>query len=227
MSVSETDSFIDEVSEEVRRDQLYGTFKRYGWIALTLVLAIVGAAAFNEWRKAQTIASNQANGDQLLAALEMETPGARADALSALSFDDVGKQALVKLHEGAMLVEDLRIDEAVAVFEAVEGLSEAPAVYRDLAKLKLVQLRPDAEQTDTRIADLSVLGRPFRLLAIEQRALGAIQSGNTDAAIEDLSAIITDQTATQELRERAGQLIVVLGGEIPQVPTLLPGTDNG
>jgi len=57
--VSETDSFIDEVSEEVRRDQLYGVFRKYVWIALGAVFLIVGAAAFNEWRKAQTRSANQ------------------------------------------------------------------------------------------------------------------------------------------------------------------------
>ena len=37
--MSETDSFIDEVNEEVRRDRLYGALRRYGWIAILAVLA--------------------------------------------------------------------------------------------------------------------------------------------------------------------------------------------
>ena len=40
--MSETDSFIDEVNEEVRRDRLYAALRRYGWIAIVAVLAIVG-----------------------------------------------------------------------------------------------------------------------------------------------------------------------------------------
>ena len=51
--MSDTDSFIDEVTEEVRRDRLFGLMKRYGWIAALAVLLIVGGAAWNEWRKAQ------------------------------------------------------------------------------------------------------------------------------------------------------------------------------
>jgi fermentation-respiration switch protein FrsA (DUF1100 family) len=42
--VSDTDSFIDEVTEEVRRDRLFGLMKRYGWIAALAVLLIVGGA---------------------------------------------------------------------------------------------------------------------------------------------------------------------------------------
>ena len=56
-TVSDTDSFIDEVTEEVRRDRLFGLMKRYGWIAVVAVLLIVGGAAYNEISKARARAS--------------------------------------------------------------------------------------------------------------------------------------------------------------------------
>ena len=40
--MSQSDSFIEEVTEEVRRDRLFATMKRFGWIAIVLVLRIVG-----------------------------------------------------------------------------------------------------------------------------------------------------------------------------------------
>ena len=54
--MSDTDSFIEEVSEEVRRDRLFKLMKRYGWIAILAVLLLVGGAAFNEVRKARQAA---------------------------------------------------------------------------------------------------------------------------------------------------------------------------
>ena len=45
-------SFIDEVTEEVRRDRLFAAFRKYGWIGLLLVILVVGGAAYNEWSKA-------------------------------------------------------------------------------------------------------------------------------------------------------------------------------
>ena len=56
----ESDSFISEVSEEVRRDRLYAGLRRYGWLIAALVVLIVGGAAFNEWRKLSRQASAQA-----------------------------------------------------------------------------------------------------------------------------------------------------------------------
>ncbi|MFD1808819.1 hypothetical protein ACFSHQ_13850 [Gemmobacter lanyuensis] len=41
--MSNPESFIDEVTEEVRRDKLFATFRKYGWIGILAVLGIVGA----------------------------------------------------------------------------------------------------------------------------------------------------------------------------------------
>ena len=61
--MSETDSFIEEVTEEVRRDRLYGLLKRWGWAGILFVLIVVGGAAWNEWSKAQARAAAEALGD--------------------------------------------------------------------------------------------------------------------------------------------------------------------
>ncbi len=57
--MSNTDSFIEEVSEAVRRDRLYALMRRYSGLAVALVALIVGGAAYNEWRKAETLARAQ------------------------------------------------------------------------------------------------------------------------------------------------------------------------
>ena len=43
--MSGTDSFIEEVSEEVRRDKLFAKMRKYGWIAVLLVLATSSAGS--------------------------------------------------------------------------------------------------------------------------------------------------------------------------------------
>jgi len=51
--VSDTDGFIDEVSEEIRRDRNYRLMRKWGWIPVSLILLLVGGSAFNEWSKAR------------------------------------------------------------------------------------------------------------------------------------------------------------------------------
>ena len=64
--MSNTDSFIDEVNEEVRKDRLFALMRRYGWIAILLVLLLVGGAAFREYRLAQNRAAAQTKRTQRL-----------------------------------------------------------------------------------------------------------------------------------------------------------------
>ncbi|WP_159075214.1 hypothetical protein [Celeribacter baekdonensis] len=40
--MSQTDSFIDEVTEEVRRDKFYAFLRRFGWIGILAVCVLVG-----------------------------------------------------------------------------------------------------------------------------------------------------------------------------------------
>jgi len=41
-ALSNPDSFIDEVTEEVRRDRLFRLFRKYGWIGVVIILGLVG-----------------------------------------------------------------------------------------------------------------------------------------------------------------------------------------
>ena len=115
--MSDTDSFIDEVNEEVRRDRMFNLFRRYGWIAVAAVLLLVGGAAWNEWRASQEQAQAEAMGDAIVAALNLETASARAAALQEIEVTQAS--AIVQLLSAAQLASDDRGDEAVAQLTAV------------------------------------------------------------------------------------------------------------
>lgn len=225
--MSEVDSFVEEVSEEVRRDRLYGYFKKYGWILIAGVLIIVGGATYNEWRKRQILADHQSAGDRLLSALELPEAADRVEALAAMTFEDQGRVALAKLAEAAVLIEDGRDGEAAAVLETLADVDDLPTVYSDLAKLKLAMVQPDAPETRSMLDALANPGRPYSLLALEQRALAHMRDDDTDAALGDLKAIWEDPLATNELRQRAQQLTLILGGELSEAPALLPVGGDG
>ena len=77
--MSDTDSFIEEVTEEVRRDQLYKYVRKYGWIAIALVVGVVGVTGYLEYQKVATANAAQALGDKLVAALDEKEPAALAN----------------------------------------------------------------------------------------------------------------------------------------------------
>ena len=210
--MSETDSFIDEVTDEVRRDRLFGLFRRYGWIGVVLVLVIVGGAAFNEWRKAGARAEAEAFGDAVLTAIQAPD---RAAAMS--SVDATGNRAAIRDLLLAAVSEDAG-DRAAALsaLEIVAADAALPALYRDLARLKWVilsgaDLAP--ADRDAALQSLAAPGAPYRALALEQQAMADLAEGRTEAAIATLRALTQDAAASPGLQRRAAQLIVALGGD--------------
>lgn len=212
--MSDSDSFINEVTDEVRRDALYGYLRRYGWIAVVVVVGLVGGAAYNEYSKAQTRAAAEAIGDQMLDALSTDSAEDRAAALAAI--DASGPSAAVAALLAAASQQDAGQIEAAA--QTLGGLAvntDVPEIYRNLAALKAAML--PSEDTATRMTALEKLAQPgasFALIAREQIGLMQVEAGDPDAAIATMRLISEDAGVTRGLRERAQTLIVALGGDI-------------
>ena len=219
--MSDTDSFIEEVSEEVRRDRLYGYMRKYGWIAVLAILALVGGAAYNEYSKAQERAKAQTAGDAILAALEADEPDARVAALEAVRGQDItqGAKAVVSLMQAA---EQGAADYAAGSQAALEKIAvdgSLPEIYRQIASFKAASQSDGSlsvEDRRIRLEALSAPGTSLRLLATEQLALIDIETADTEAALEKLQGIVVDAEVTAGLRQRATQLIIALGAE-PEV----------
>ena len=213
--MSNQDSFIDEVTEEVRRDRLFATFRRYGWIGIAAVIVIVGGAAINEWRKASARAEAEALGDAVLSAFQTESAAGRVEALAAIDPDDnAARSAVLTLAQATALVEAGEVEEAVTLLETLSVDPGAPRVYQDLATLKAAIVGAGIVEPEIRIGRLNSLvstGSAFSLMALEQVALAEIEVGNTEAAIAALRQILVDANVTQDLRRRASQLMVSLG----------------
>jgi hypothetical protein len=214
--LSNPDSFIDEVTEEVRRDKLFALFRKYGWIGVVLVLLIVGGAAWTEWQKLSRQSAARAFGDALLAALDAPSPEERRAALEAVPATDE-QVALRNLLVASDPAENR--EGALAALAAVAGDAALPEVWRDLAALRRVGLlgrdMPLAERRSA-LEPLAQPGRPYRPLAAEQLAYLLAEEGRTDEAVAALLPLTADQEAPGGLRNRAAQMIVALGGEPPQ-----------
>ncbi|MBL3705043.1 tetratricopeptide repeat protein [Sulfitobacter sp. BDSS02] len=224
--MSDTDSFIDEVNEEVRRDRLYAYFRRYGWIALVVIVAVVGGAAWNEYRKNEAEAQAQTLGDDLLNAMRQNEAEQRAADLSLITADTPGGNAIVEFSLAAAQAESGQTDAAVAALNNIATQGDLPEIYRQIAAFKALTLQTETLPVEERrigFEALAVAGAPLRLLAEEQLALLSVESGDAQAAIDRFQSILQDAEATADLQQRAAQAIVALGG----TPERRPETQQG
>ncbi len=202
------DSFIEEVSEAVRREQFARWLRRWGWVVGLVLLAVVGGAAWWEWRKAGDAALAELRGDTLLAALEVPDDAARLAALSELPRE--GAEGVVPaLLLAAEQQRQGQAEAAAETYRAVAGAAATPPLYRDLAALKALMIEGEAADRGA-LEALAAPGAPFRLLALESLALVEIAAGEAEAGVERLRAILSDAEAAPGQRSRVDALLTAL-----------------
>ncbi len=227
--MSETDSFIEEVTEEVRRDRLYAYYKKYGWIVGLAIVLIVGGAGYLEWSKSQASAAAEARGDAIAAALLKETPEKQVAALQSLSTDAGAAAVLLQFQEATILINNGQKDAALAALNKIVKTDGISPIYRDLAGFKALVLRGKDMDGAKRMAQLQGLAKPgnaLRPLALEQIALAELDAGDEKAATGQLQQLLEEPNLPAGVQQRAVQLLVSLGGEIPARSQLLSGNET-
>jgi hypothetical protein len=227
--MSDSDSFIEEVTEEVRKDQLYGYYKKYGWIAGAVVLLIVGGAAYSEWSKSRAEAEAQMRGDAIAAALNKGSAADQVAALDSIETTATGTAALLGFQKAAILAEDGQTDAAVSALQSIADNLNLSPIYRDTARFKILILRGKDMDPADRMAALEALATPgnaLRPLALEQIAVAQLDAGDTKAAIEQLTQLVSEPNLSEAMRQRAARLLFSLGGEIPAQTQLLSGSET-
>jgi len=216
--VSDSDSFINEVSEEVRRDRMFALWRKYGPYVIGAIVLIVGAAGVKAYLDAQERSAAMAAGAELIAASEGDLDQ-QAEAMAEL--------AGTASHDGARLMAELRAagaiaasGDAAAAADAYDDIAASPAadaLLQDFARFRAVMLR-GADMAPGAFADaLSPIANgagPFRLLALEARGIALVRAGDQAAGEDELRAAYSDEAAPQTLRQRIEVLMTAIGGSL-------------
>jgi hypothetical protein len=212
--VSDTDSFLQEVSEELRRDRLYRNIRKYGWLAILLVVLVVGGAMYREYLKSKTETAAQLFGTSIINALGEKNIDDRISKLQKINAPgDNAKVVIAMLLSAELNGSESPALEKSSLSTITEG-SSIDAHYRELFNFKILLGSAETlslEERATAFEALSKPGNPFRLLAEEQLALIELEQGYIDNAVEKISQILLDAELTAGLRNRATQMMIALG----------------
>ena len=218
---NQNDSFIDEVTEELRRDRLFRLFRRWGWVAVVLIVALVAGVTWREYAQSRDQAEARAWGDAILSA---ETSGDPAAIMKVDPDGSKSRKALAALLAAGAWAENGGNDAAAEALRNAAGDNAGDSVLGDLADLKLVMMAGqdmDPAIRDQILSRLSRAGAPFELLALEQKAVALIEAGRNDDAITLIRQIQAKNGLSEALCRRLSEMMIALGVE-PQPAETMP-----
>jgi hypothetical protein len=208
-----------EVDEEVRRDQAFKYWQRYGKFviagAVAIVVATGGYVAYRDWSRKQAMAE----GARFIAAADLAAQGQAAPAATA--FADIAKDgpagyaALARLRAAALKAEAGDAAGAAEMYRAIAADSSIEHDLRDAATiLAALQVAGSADpaELEKQLAPLTTPRNAWRHAAWEIMAVAAARSGDTSKARELYTKIADDAEAPAGMRARAAEMLAVLGG---------------
>ena len=208
--MSLNDSFIKEVSEEVRRDKLYKYFKKYIWIAVVFLLILIGLVAYNEWDKSTTKKNNQLNGDELLQALNVFSKGENLnDYFSYIDKNKSGSELAIL--NPSFLDSQIEIDKKLKYLKNLKNNENISIELRDLASLYLFYKgNYNYDEKFEILNQLSGPDRPFRFIAIEAKIDLFLEKKLIEEALQEIKILQPELPNSSQIKGRITNLEMIL-----------------
>lgn len=208
---------IDEIRDEVKKDNLAAFWKRFGkLIILGLVAIIVATAAFSWWKVQKT--TEQKEVGRALYKLNQAAQMQDSDSVVTLAdaVQDKAKAqvfAIASLREAALLVQTGEVDKAITLYDETIAKSDKKSIYANLAKLLKVSLE-EGEGKDALLADVVNAEDGWHYLALEQQVLGALEQGDKTKALELIAVVEKDAGTPDYMKSRLLEVKTILEDEV-------------
>ncbi|MGO4350426.1 tetratricopeptide repeat protein [Rhizobium sp. RAF36] len=218
------DSFIREVNEELRSDQMKGAWRRFGRYLIALaVLIVLGTVGFKVYQYWDDNASSS-TGDQFLAAMKLSDENKNDEAIAAL--DKLEKEGhgaypvLARMRAATVLSAKGDNAGAVAAFQVIGKDQSVPEAVRSAAKLRAGWLLIDTGTYDQVVAELEDMAIPanaFRHSAREALGIAAYKAGNMTQARTWFTQITEDAASPRNVANRAQMMLdnITASGKAP------------
>lgn len=215
--VDRTDTFLREVDEELRREQLQKLWERYGMLVVGAAVLLLAAVGGYKWWESRRIAANEAAGARFEAASKLIADGKTEDGLKELGAiaqsGSAGYRTLARLQAAGASVKDGKSAQAIADLDALAKDAGIDPTFRDLAALQAAMLRVDGAdwtEMENRLTPLMGEKAPWRSLAREALGLAAYKAGKLAEARKLFEEIVGDPSKPPTVGERAMLMLALL-----------------
>jgi hypothetical protein len=220
---ADNESFYREVDDELRKEQLTGTWKRYGMLIVAgIVLFLAAIGGFLYWKNQQEQKAGE-HGELLTAAFEdiqakkTKEASGKLDRLAADG--NGGYRAAAMLTKADLAIEEGNEAAAVTAFKAVADDGKLPAPYREVALIRQTALEYDRLQPSAivqRLGSMAVTGNPWFGSAGEMVAIAHLRQQKPQQAAGIFAAMAKEEGLPESIRSRALQMAGALGVDAVQ-----------
>lgn len=220
-----SDVFLREVDDELRRDELMSFWRRYGlWLVGGIMLALLALAGLLYWQHHRRSVAEQTGVtfDAALDALGAQQTSQAAPLLAEVAESNAdGYRAMARFTQGDVLLQNNNYAAAAAKFGEIARDQSLPATFRDLALIRQTSAEFDKlppQAVVDRLRGLAVAGNPYFGSAGELVAIAYMRLNRREEAGRLFAAIARDSGVPASLRQRAIQMAGVLGvdADMPQ-----------
>jgi len=202
-----------EVDEALREDRARVLAKRYGPLAIAVVLLIVaGVGGWTYWQDRTQSQAEQRTAalTEAIEQLDQGPEAAQAALESVAAGGDDGQAMLARFYQAQILIDEGEAQAAVQLYDQISTDAGVGQTWRNLAAMRAaILLTGTADPAEVRSRLSAFVGdeSPWRFTANEMMALLALRDGDEDAAIGILEGLRDDVAAPASLRERASRLV--------------------
>lgn len=207
----QNDSFMQEVADDLRQEQLANIWKKYGKYIIGLAALVVLATGASVMMENYQNRKNNQSAMLFLSAAELFDENQSEQAMQKL--DQViadGTQSYVALAMLRKAGEQLDTGDTPAAIATYQQLanSSAPIMYREYGALQAAAHQMDQENADMNqivqtLNPLTTSGKPWRHAAMELLAVAYIKQNNNDQAAQIIQNLLNDNQTPAGIRERA------------------------
>lgn len=220
------ETFLREVGENLRRDQLRDFAKKNGtWIIAGLIVFLAACGGWIYWQQYQVQRSEKQVEElsQVYTDIGANKIGAAPQKLDTLAQSGKkGVRASALFARAALALQQNDHKLAIAKYKEVAADGGLPQSYRDAALIRQTALEFDSLKPEDIIARMEPLAKPgnaWFASAGEMTALALIKQGKKQEAGRLFAAIAKDKTVPDGSRARSVQIASTLGVDAGALPT--------
>ena len=203
--------FINEVEEELRKDEYNRLLRRYGPFILAIIVAIVAGAGFLEYRKYTQDQSARATSASYVDASDKAAAGdvdqSITEFMAIAEKAPAGYAGLSLVRAATLKLESGDSAEAVRLLDRAASTFETQR-HAQLAEIKAAYiLANEGAYSDVinRIGPLMEKDAPYEFLARELMGFAALKSGDETLAREQFGYLESIPGVPAPIKERAKQ----------------------